>query len=253
MSRLLNRIAKLQQLAKSPNPNESVSAAAQALRLMREHAISQADVDAAQVQREDPLIECHLCMKGIQLVKVEEVRRYPQRTAGWKRRLMLAVSEYMGLRMAYDGGQSTCWYYGHASDVETAINLYNICARQIDRECVAWLEGEGARQRAKNHWWDPSEARTAGFGFRESAVEGLESKFEELQEESATDHGDGHALVLSRAQKVSDWVDKTYTFTKGTMYTGGAVDHVGAGYAVGRELRLTADGGLEDRQPRALT
>jgi hypothetical protein len=248
-AKIVDRIRKLQGLAQSPNPHEAEAAAEQALRLMREHAVSQRDVDEAVQAASDPLVKRSLYLEGFRLVDYAEKTKHVHWVAGWKRSLANAVGEYLGLQSSYKGGTAVFSYYGHTSDIAAAVELYGVCARQIDRGCQAWLKEE----KRKDPFWTLQDGRDGGFRYKESAVDGLESKFEELLRESAVDHAEGHALVLSRKQKVSSWVNATYTFKKGNLGDfGGRVGFESAGYETGRKLKLTSDVGIEGRTRKGL-
>lgn len=240
--KILSRALKIQARTRSDNPHESEEAARQLLRLMREHALSEADLDAAAHRVEDPLIRQRCYLDGLQCLAFDKKTRQVYGLAKWKRALFLAIGEYLGLQTSWRSGTAVLSFYGHQSDCLAAMGLYDICARQIDRECRAWLRAEKAREEAAGWFIDSGEARSKGFSFRESAVEGLEVKFEALTEESAVDHTEGHALVVTRAKKVEDWTKATYTFRVGSSadYTGSA-GHCGAGYEAGMKLKLAED------------
>ena len=260
--KLIERIRKLRALsASNDSSTEAERAAAQALRLMREHAVPQAALDAAAAEREDPLVARKSYIDGLRLVPIEERSGLYAQTAGWKRSLAVEVSHYFGLQCSYASGTAIFVLYGHSSDVEAAAELYGTCARQIDRLCAEHLraKAEAAREKyggAAPHYWTPGDARTEGTSFRDSAVAGLTSKFEELTEESASAHAEPHALVLSRRAKVADWVSKTYTFKKSSSAEGfgGSTDFCDAGYAAGRRLDLHDRRALDapEREVRAL-
>lgn len=249
--KLVKRVAKLQSLATSTNPNEAEQAAKQALRLMREHCISQADVDAIKDEKPDPLICRELYIDGLRLVDLKDVLRRVYRVAGWKRALFFAVGEYMGLRGAYYPGKAFVDYMGFASDVQAAVNLFEVCAKQIHRQGEAHLAKIRATPNNDQRWWTPADYRTEGFSFKESAVEGLQSKFADLMKESEIEDSTGHGLVLNRKAQVSDWVDANYSFKEGKGEgLGGEVGYSQAGYQAGRELSLIGDAELSGSAAR---
>lgn len=271
-AKLIARVQKLKALAASPSEHEAESAAAQCMKLMREHALTQADLDAAAREAEDPLVERRSYLDGTRCLRYEEKSSHVYQVSAWKRQLFGAVSDYFGLRWSYVPGTAILTFYGFLSDVNAAADLYEVCARQIDRQCSRWLGEEKARRKARGEWWglEAGEARTLGFEFRESAVRGLRSKFDELTREAAScvgmteeetareveraaaegrpprlDAPSSWGLVLDRRQKVANWVDATYTFKKGTGDgMGGDKGFNPAGYEVGTKLRLTEDPSL---------
>lgn len=258
-NKIASRVARLQKLATSDNVNEAFAAAEQARKLMIAHAISQVEVDAILAAAEDPLIERHLYIEGLRLVPFDDVKDWAGKTAGWKRKLAINVARYMACRCAFVVGRGSIFFYGHTSDVEAAIKLFNICAKQIDRTCNAFLREEQARRTdgGRLYWkWDRGIGRTEGTAYKESAVLGLKAKFDDLARESAEENAEGNALVLSRAQKVEDWVNANYTFKKSNQGLGGQVDlspsSFEAGFNAGKSMRLTEDDGVASADRKAL-
>lgn len=251
--KLVSRALKLKARTASDNPHESEEAARQLLRLMREHAITEADMDAAANKVEDPLIQQKCYLDGLACLAFDKRTRRVFKLAKWKRALFFAIGEYLGLQTSYRSGTAVMHFYGHQSDCLAAMGLYDVCARQIDRECRAYLRDCKARVEADGEFYDSGSARTDGFSFRESAVDGLEAKFATLTEESETDHAEGHALVVTRAKKVEDWVKATYHFKAGSSsdYTGSS-GYCSEGYAAGLSLKLTEDRALGTTATEAL-
>lgn len=243
-NKVLKTIKKLQRLSENNTSGaEAELAAERALRLMREYAISQADVDAADAEREDPLVRMNIYLDGLKAIPYGEKETHVYKLAGWKRNLVFAVGHYLGIRASYFEGTAKMALYGHQSDCLATIHLYNVCARQIDRQCGAYMVDRKAKNIENGRYWanDSGTSRTAGFAFRESAVKGLEAKFASLTEESQMDHAEGHALVVTRKAKVSEWVDANYTFTVGKSGLGGNAGWSTAGFTAGKNLSLSAD------------
>lgn len=248
-AKLVERVRKLQRLAASPNPHEAEAAAAKAMALMREHALTAADLDRAESALQDPLVQRCCYLDGLRCLDYDQKGRHVYQLAAWKRSLFVAVADYFGLRSSYVPGTAILDFYGHLSDVNAAGDLYEVCARQIDRQALAHVrELSGERRRVHGYGYDQAESREVSRAFRASAVRGLQRKFAELTRESAADHGEEHALVLTRRQEVSNWVDATYTFKKGAGEGLLGDDHgwSQAGYEAGRKLRLRDEDGLED-------
>lgn len=243
--KIVSRALKLKARTQSDNIHESEEAARQLLRLMREHALSEADLDAAATRVEDPMIQQTCYLDGLQCLPYDKKTRTVHGLAKWKRQLFFAIAEYLGLQSSYISGRAVMSFYGHQSDCFAAMTLYEVCARQIDRECRAHLKAEREKADAEGYFVYSGEARTEGFCFRESAVDGLEAKFADLTEESETQHAEGHALVVTKAKKVEDWTKAHYTFKAGSSsdYTGSA-GYSQKGYETGLSLKLTEDRAL---------
>lgn len=255
--KILDRIDKLQKLsANNNNPNEAEQAAEQAMRLMREHAVSQAEVDAVATMKEDPMVRQACYLDGLRVIPYEEKTVHIYKTAAWKRSLFGNVANYFGLRWSWRPGTAIMTVYGHLSDVQAAMKLYGTCARQIDRTCADWCARQKKLCLDEGRWWgwDIGIAKAKACQFRESAVQGLQAKFNALTRESAAEHATEHGLVLSRRSAVSAWVDATYTFAKGKSagLVSGERGYNPDGYRVGRELKLTEDAELEAGKRRAL-
>lgn len=258
-ARLFERIRKLQNLSQNnPSQEESESAARQAMRLMMEHCLTQADLDAARPAAEDPLVDRRLYIFGLELIDYADKTRHVHAVSGWKRALAVEIADYLGLRSSYVPGTALFDYYGHASDVQAAVDLFAVCAKQIQRKCLKWLDEEAARHRAVHgSWsrWDASRARSEALDYKNTAVSGLSDKFDELKEEAQSEHAEAFALVVDRKAAVSSWVDANYSFKKGTGKGIGS-DSAGwcaAGYTAGKNLELTEGDptGLSDGGSRA--
>lgn len=255
MSKITQRILKLQSLAASnPNEHEAEAAAEQALRLMREHAVTQADLDAEAAQREDPLVQSRCYLVGLECQIYEERTGYVAHLARWKRSLFIEIARYLGLRSSWWSGTGIAAFYGHRSDCALGRRLYEICARQIDAQAKEHVRARRAALREASRWdLTAGEAKEAANAFRTSAVLGLADRFSELAKESEATYSDAHALVVNRAQRVSDWVDAQYTFKRSND---GLIDDEApwseAGYRAGQTIRLTADKEVEGEEVRQL-
>jgi hypothetical protein len=253
MSKVIDRVRKLQQLATSDNENEASVAAELALRLMREHAITRADLDAAIAAVADPMESKQFALWGLQLVVVEddnfldlrkEHGRFPRATSVWKRALFSAVADYLGLRMTFVPNTPWMTFYGFRSDIEHGVKLYAACARQIERQALAFLE----QKRETLDYFDAGTMKSLGASFRESAVSGLEAKFRALMRTSAQEHHEGHALVLGRKQAVDSWFDGSYSFGRSNKGMTPRGEHCGEGYAAGKHLSLVEDRAIDKRR-----
>lgn len=251
MSKIAERVLKLQALAEGRNDPEAVSAANKARQLMMAHALTQADVDAAQ-KEDDPMVRIQVIIMNLALVTPEErTSRSPRKTMDWTRKLAFAICDYLGLKGSYNDATPYFYLHGHRSDCLMAITLYGICARQIDRACKQHQADKRRTYQAAGLYWDQGESRVIGLNFCASAVDGLTRQFRELQREQAFDQPEGNALVLNRAAKVEEWTKATYSFKKGRVLAEG-YGHNDAGFKTGRSLKLHADVGIEGTSTRRL-
>jgi hypothetical protein len=111
MSRLITKIQKLRALAEhNPNANEAAVAAAMADKLMRQHAITTADLDLGILLSEDPLV----------------CQSHQITSASWTAQLAWAIGAHCRVRVlrARSGQGTFARIYGHHSDVEIFCYLY---------------------------------------------------------------------------------------------------------------------------------
>lgn len=235
MSKIIDRISKLLKLAAGSAGHEAETAAEMARRLMVEHAISMQEVEESD-RPSDPIVRKTVYLKNLKAIPVElTAANWSGQCAWWKRELASAVSHYLDLKSTYQRGTNVWMFYGYQSDVEVAIYLYDICARQIDKACREHLENE------KRHWmvWDSGVARKVGTSFRGSAVRGLSSKFHELKKTEAEDSPDGFALMKSRKSEVSAWFNENVEVGKPCGW-GNKAAYSSAGYTAGLKVKLNA-------------
>lgn len=242
-NKIIDRVRKLLALAEGSSGHEAETAAAMARRLMREHAVSMESVEASD-RPTDPLVKVHVVFRGLTLSRDLTSSR-PARTAWWKRELASAVGRYLDLRNAYSKGSSSWFFYGYQSDVEVALYLYDVCARQIDVACRAYLR---EKKECHSYYWDRGMSRTASTEFRQSAVEGLRTKFHDLKKTEKTEDPGGFALMLNRKSAVNQWVADNFSFGSSKNW-GGSAGYSSAGYTAGRNVRLNAgvSGGNSNR------
>lgn len=249
---LINRALKLRNMAAdTSSPIEAERAAELYLRLLREHCINEADVNAAADRPPDPMEERKLAIEGLRMVAPDEREKIELRLAEWKRLLAFAVADYCCCRGSFTTGTQRFSFYGHRSDIEAAVELFRICAAQIDRACKEHLKKRQWEAEALGDYWGRGEGRSAGFAFRESAVRGLEVSLDELMSESKATEAASHALVVNRKQAVNDWVDTTYTFK--SVPVGGNSGWSNEGYEAGKKLKLNdADRSLDGESRKAI-
>ena len=213
--RIIDRIKKLQALAEGSEGNEAEQAAALALRLQREHLVTQEELDEKDRDK-DPLVRLKVTIIGLRLWQ-DHHHDAPKRTAEWKRQLAGATSRYMDCKWSLRAGTPWLSFWGHQSDCELAQYLFNVAAMQIE---------------ADRESWEPSSA-----DFRRSAVNGLESKFNELKREVAVADTSGTAIVIRRKHTVDAWcVEQFKNFRPGKKAS--SYNHSTAGYQAGKRIKL---------------
>jgi len=188
----------------------------------------------------DPLVAYQMIFSGLKLVPRAATTRWAAQTANWKRRLADVVGNYMGLQSSFRGGCPVWTWYGHKSDVELAIELYDICAAQINAASRAHCRVVGAAMRAAGRWWDNGASKAEGVTFKQGAVRGLAHKLQRLKRASIADvdHAEANALILSRERKVSDWVNTNYTFKVVNNAFANTLGWSREGYEAGQALNL---------------
>lgn len=245
MNKIIERIQKLLALAadQSDTP-EGERAAEFAEQLMREHAISMAQLDTHEQEKVDPITG----------------KRYETSSSGWKKRVMWALARHCSCRAVYHTGMGSMTVVGHASDVEVCLYLYELCLRQIDQAAKDYLSDVAGD--ATDYWdispdkrhdyeyeqryiakrWDfePSLRgfrRWLGTNFRESAADGLQSKLRAIRDAAKKADEAGTALVLQRADKASKEFQRRYPHLRTERSRGRLRND--AGYGAGKNINLT--------------
>jgi len=252
---IASKIRKLMTLAERGEGNEAELAAEVAARLMREHAISMANLKETELLETDPL-------EGV---------AFEVGTSSWKICLAWALAEHCqvsvvrsvrfkrthptqvddnGRPVPLKGGRKRrvfAWGYGHRSDLEVWEYLYTVGIRQIEAEVrryKAKLEAGGAIPSELMHlrgkWFSVDgyvmSKRQAMNRFRAGAVEGLKAKLYEQREQEAAEYDDSTALVLqTRAKRAREEMERNHPNLG--SYQGG-VWGSSAGVDAGRSLNI---------------
>jgi hypothetical protein len=121
--KILDRVRKLLELAKSDNVNEAGNAAAAAQTLMSRHSITEAMIDVSpdQDEKDEPIVADTLHVCGNKLVS-------------WKDQLALAMCRVNQCEAYHVGG--TLNVIGRPSDAATVRYLFAYVTREIDRLCA---------------------------------------------------------------------------------------------------------------------
>ena len=231
---IITKIEKLMRLARDQEGKpEGETAARFAARLMTAHAISMHEVDPDRQAEADPLLE--------------DTFDIPAST--WRRQLWHHIATHCNLRSAQSSavGHSKIYLYGHKTDVEVCKYLYDICERQIEASARAYVNSLDM-----DDWgieYTRGDRKRKGNAFRRSAVYGLSEKLRTIRQDEQAENTTGFALVLSRKQKVDNWVDETFTF--GNAKAAAEYRHNAAGYSAGRDVNLSA--GIEGKSQGRLT
>jgi len=231
---IITKIEKLMRLARDQEGKpEGETAARFASRLMTAHAISMHEVDPDRQADVDPLTKDEIDVPA----------------SVWRRKLWHALATHCNLRSAQRAyrGCSKIYLYGHKTDVEVCKYLYEICERQIEASARAYVDNLD-----RNIWGEEytrGERKSKGNAFRRSAVDGLGTKLRAIRRDTQAENTTGFALVISRKQKVDNWVDETFTF--GRAKASASYRHNAAGYSAGRNVNLAA--GIEGKSQGRLT
>ena len=204
MKNIASKIQKLMTLAERGEGNEAEVAAATAQRLMREHAISMAELKETEILEQDPLMQVAF-----------EVGR-----ASWKIRLAWTIAEHCQVsalrcrrytaknpvtheRLGERKRRIFAWGYGHSSDLEVWEYLYDVALRQIESEAKKYAST------LNGHFCNVDgyilSKREAINRFRYGAVQGLEQKLSqqrrdskaEAEAEVSPDQGEAGELLLA--------------------------------------------------------
>ena len=241
---IASKIRKLMTLAERGEGNEAEVAAAQAQRLMREHAISMASLKETEILEQDPLVQL----------------AFEVGTATWRIRLAWALAEHCQVSVLRSSRWTEdhpitkedlgsykrrvfAWGYGHSSDLEVWEYLYQVALRQIESEARKYASNlEESRLISGRFWVDDDllSKREAMNRFRYGAVSGLGQKLREQRYASrvkATETSDETALeaIDSRQKRATDFM-RDLNPRVGT-YSGGVASS-SAGLSAGRTLSI---------------
>lgn len=224
-----DKILKLLALAESSNPHEAELATAQAERLMVKWGIETAELQDHEGAAVDDIVSVPREYKGAYaIVWVPFVNR-----------IAFGLGNVRVLQ-SRDGFTSKRWAYviGHKSDVERAEMLLN------SLEIQAWS--------AMRAWWKNSEEREylsdmdgykARRQFIDSFAAAVQIRLKNMRREVVREFGTGTDLVLvSRSQKVDDFVESEYSPTKTRGRMEGSFFGRGAGHAAGQRASLGEKG-----------
>lgn len=220
MSSVLDKIKRLLALAEDQaGLPEGERAAAIAERLMREHAISVAQLAEPPP---DPIVE----------------QEQHTTSATWRVELVATVARHCSCSAWRMRGSGTVVLVGHTSDVEVARYLFELCVRQIDAAARAFVQGVHPRLR-----------RAHGTAFRRSAVAGLAHKLQAQRDRAATTDPSGTALVHRRWTSVEAFMERAHPHLRSRR--GSAYSFSRAGWDAGQQVQLT--GGLKGGAGAGLT
>jgi len=231
-NKIIERIEKLLRLAKNQsNTPEGETAAKMATKLMLAHAIEMSQIDLDKDRTNDPFVR----------------RQFECPKTAWTRTLGRIIGNHCYCKFAFSTwGRYGGTFYGHKSDTEVAVYLYEICKKQIER---AWRK----HARALPHDYE----RFVGFRFNEgkrfrsSAVHGLDDKLCRMREEEMGQlESDTYAIVVNRRKQVNKWANEKYSFSSGNI--GRDYGSSRAGYEAGKRVRVGRgiDGATDPRRIR---
>ena len=221
------KIRKLMTLAERGEGNEAEAAAEVAARLMREHAISMANLKETELLETDPLegtaFEVGTSSWKIDLAwalarhcQVSAVRAVRHTSWHPTKKDERGISLDLGARKR----RVFAWGYGHRSDLEVWEYLYTVGVRQIEAEArryKAKLEAEDAvpseRISYRDKWFyvdgHVMSKRQAMNCFRAGAVAGLNDKLYKQRKQDAAEYDGSTALVLqTRAKRAREEMER---------------------------------------------
>ncbi len=208
---IIEKIQKVLALAASAEGTpEGMVAAKMADKLLREHALTMAEIEDVSGPEEI------------------ETNKFDFAQTTWQRSLLNVVCRYCSCRSYYYQGSKRVAIVGFPHDVEVAKYLLKIISDQILAESKAYTRARP--------WMSRGEKRQYGNGFRRSAVQGVRAKLQALKEESSRSDETGTALVLNRSKRVDQWLEENVTLSSSRSVTRSTFSQ--AGYAAGQNVSL---------------
>ncbi|GAB3225447.1 DUF2786 domain-containing protein [Pseudaeromonas pectinilytica] len=112
--RILDKIKKLMALAGSSNPHEAANALRKAQILMREHQLSESDVELSDIAEHSATL-------------ANPSKAQPK----WSSNLMVMIQKAFGITCYFNPGLRRCFFVGYQDRAEIAAYCYTVLARQL--------------------------------------------------------------------------------------------------------------------------
>lgn len=207
------------------NEHERDAFTAQAERLMLKWGIESADLEARGEIKPEEIVEERLVFNGI-----------------WSKSMpafIHSIALGMGNVRVLKSGSGNRWFVyviGHKTDVANFITLTNSLVQQVTTARTRWWKNSLERQYITNGWDAHKEQREFVFAFGRIVGQRLRDQRAEVQAEATP----GAALVLvSKEERVNDWVDNTYSrLRQAKNLTGGSGNGRVAGHRAGLQANL---------------
>lgn len=234
MSDIQSIIAKVQKLlalsANNTNENEARAAAAMADRLLQEHRISQAQLEAAGSIQSEPFSRKNLHSGGRRVAWMEVVLAELCTHYGGAMYYNTFRSGGCGGRGGGEGGKGTTTYtvLARESDLAVIQYMFDYLTGQVDRLARWHTGGEGIR---------------VSVAWRLGCAMGIASQFRDLRAamKAAASSEQSCAIVLldKRQSEAKTELDKQVKLTTGKAVYGGTDSAArSAGYAEGRKVQI---------------
>lgn len=219
--KIRDRIAKLLALAESSNPHEAELATKQAERLMVKWGIEAATLEQGKT---DDIVEVSRNYTG----------PYTLAEIGFVQHVCLGLGNLRFLQSQYKD-QRTAYLIGHKSDVERAEMLLN--SLEVQARAALWDWWRTAPERTELSGWDGYKARRQ---FLVSFAYEVSRRLWDLRKETIEETGKSSTelVLVSRQEKVDQWVDETYPDLRRTRGMHGSSFGASAGRAAGSRASL---------------
>ncbi|MFA4971485.1 MAG: DUF2786 domain-containing protein [bacterium] len=232
LSPVLDKVRKLLRLAQSSNENEAAAAMGAAQRLIDEHRLSVAELEASGQEPSEPMVEAgEVLMEG-------------SRVATWKVRLMLALVKANGCSMWFSRPRytrvTTYQFVGRKSDVESVKYLLAYALNELGRLAEAQCRGMG---------------RSAFASWYLGAVAGIREKLEAAKQEVRATASTSALAVIDKRQGEAQAFREALTNGTKTVAVRSSISDACAynrGLEAGRSLNLGRPG-LTGGSAKALT
>ncbi len=246
-TKIIERIRALLALASNnPSEAEAASAAERAAKLMAEHHLAQAEIEAAGGEVEEDSIGSEL---------IDDGKGYNET---WKRVLLFAIRRLFGVELISMSGKVTA--FGRLSDVQTVKYTYAYLTNEIENQAQAYWISIGPVERLAS-----AGKRSACNDFRRGAAGRLQARMLEMRrEQDARDRAaraaasPGALLVIQRgALEVQDAYraflrSQNLRAAKPSSTRGRDSDAAKAGRAAGDSMRISGGAGALGAEARRL-
>lgn len=213
-SKIIDKIKKLLNLSKSPNPNEAAVAMKMAISLMNKHKITQETID-----------ENDIVINNVYCCVTNAFERMPK----YETYFINSISHIFGVRVIYNyvGDKKAYSVYGYKERVDVASYVIEVIARKLK-----YLRKSFMKTTDFQWWYSKSDKTNAADLYCYGWVDGVVANVDEVFDMSEDEN-----LALDRFTE-KQWDDLESVYTRSTKRYINDEDFMGNGYEIGQKEQI---------------